>query len=228
VRPRGNVLAYHPHSSVYSPGYRSPSGGDARMGDLSRLTTVVDRLTRGHRIAVVGAARLPLWLSEYAYETNPPDKRMGISPAKQAAWSQWGWWTAARNPRVQLLTHYEWQDEPIAAGDRFAHGWQSGLYYADGRAKPLAAAFPHPIFGYRTTRRATVWGQVRTATGRTRVELQRRAGKGWRRYRTITTDRRGAFSVRVPRSSSARYRYRYLSAVDGRTRTSAVTALRKR
>lgn len=227
---RGNVLAYHPHSNTLTPGQRSPSRNDARMGDLSRLTTVLDKLTRARRISAVGVKRkrLPLWLDEYAYETNPPDHRLGISLAKQSTWSQWGWWTAARNPRVKLLTHYEWRDEAIAEDDELAHGWQSGLYFVDGRAKPLAQAFPNPIFGWRTSRSAAVWGQVRPGRGRVRVQLQRRSGGAWRPYKTVTTNSYGAFEVRVPRSSSARYRYTYASPADGATVASTSTTLRRR
>lgn len=226
--PRGNVLAYHPHSSRYSPGYRSPESGDARMGDLGRLTSVVDRLTKAGRLDVVGASRFPLWLDEYAYETNPPDNVRGVSPAAQAAWSQWGWWTAWKNPRVKMLAQYEWIDEKNGDEDTDPTGWQSGLHYNDGRAKPIAQAFPNPIFGYRTSKSATVWGQVRTATGALDVTLDRASGSGWKRYRTVRTDSRGVFQLRVPRSSSTKYRYRYVSPVDGSAKTSTSTALRRR
>jgi hypothetical protein len=226
--PKGNVLAYHPHSTQYSPGYRSPQTGDARMGDLSRVTSVVDRLTRAGRLDVVGASRFPLWLDEYAYETNPPDKVRGVSPATQASWSQWGWWTAWRNPRVQMLAQYEWIDERNGEQEGGVTGWQAGLFYNDRRAKPLAQAFANPIFGYRTAKSATVWGQVRTATGAMDVALERASGSGWKAYRTVRTNSRGTFSVRVPRSASAKYRYRYVSPVDGSTKTSTTTPLRKR
>ncbi|MEV4419650.1 hypothetical protein AB0L40_06665 [Patulibacter sp. NPDC049589] len=228
VAPKGNVLAYHPHSSRYSPSYRSPYTGDARMGDLGRLTTVVDKLTKAGRLKVVGASRFPLWLDEYAYETNPPDKDLGISPAAQSAWSQWGWWIAWHNSRVKMLAQYEWIDEGDADADADPHGWQSGLYFQGGKAKPIAQAFPNPIFGYRTTKTAVVWGQVRTATGPMSVRLQRYSGGAWRAYKTLTTDSRGAFTRTVPRSTTAKYRYQYVSPVDGSTKTSTSTALRKR
>jgi hypothetical protein len=226
--PRGNVIAYHPHSSKYSPGYVSPNSGDARMGDLSRLTTVLDKLTRAKRLKVVGASRFPLWLDEYAYETNPPETIRGVSPTLQANYSQWGWWTAWRNPRVQLLTQYEWFDEGSGDEDVDPTGWQSGLYYNNGKAKPLAQAFPNPIFGYRTAKAATVWGQVRPGVGRRTVAVQRRAGSSWRAYKTVTTDTRGTFTLRVPRSASAKYRYTYVSADDGETKASLATGLRAR
>ena len=224
---RGNALAYHPHSNAFSPAYRSPRPGDARIGDLGRLTAVVDRLTAAGRLRVDGARRMPLWLTEYAYETDPPERSRGVSPARQALWSQWGWWIAWNHPRVQKLAQYEWLDE----GDPDVvdpPGWSSGLYFRDGRPKPLAQAFPNPIFGYRTSRAGTIWGQVRTATGPTTVRLERRTATGWTLVRTVATDARGAFLTRVPRTSRATYRYVYASPVDGTTRTSTSVALRDR
>jgi hypothetical protein len=226
--PRGNVIAYHPHSNKYTPGYVSPDPGDARMGDLSRVTGVLDRLTKAGRLKVVGASKFPLWLDEYAYETNPPEEHRGVSPTAQASYSQWGWWTAWRNPRVQLLTQYEWFDEGSADDDVDPTGWQSGLYFNGGKAKPLAQAFPNPIFGYRTAKTGTVWGQVRVAAGRTKVAVQRSTGSGWRAYKTVTTDARGTFTLRVPRSATTKYRYSYVSADDGATKTSLATTLRAR
>lgn len=226
--PRGNVLAYHPHSSKYTPGYRSPNANDARMGDLSRLTTVVDKLTKAKRLKVVGASKFPLWFDEYAYETNPPEETRGVSLTAQASWSQWGWWTAWRNPRVQMLAQYEWFDEGSTNDDVDPTGWQSGLHFSGGKAKPLAQAFPNPIFGYRTSRTGSVWGQVRSATGRTKVTIERASGGSFRTYKTATTDSRGAFTARVPKSSGVKYRYTYVSPVDGETKTSLSTTLRKR
>jgi hypothetical protein len=226
--PRANALAYHPHSNGFSPGYRSPRPDDARMGDLDRLTGVVDRLTRAGRLRVLGARRFPLWLTEYGYETDPPERKRGVSPTAQALWSQWGWWIAWNTPRVQMLAQYEWRDESDARHPVDPPGWQSGLYTWDGRPKPIAQAFPNPIFAYRTARSGTVWGQVRTATGPLRVRLERRTGAGWVPVRTVTTDARGAFLVRVPRTSKAAYRYAYASPPDGTPRVSTAVRLRDR
>jgi hypothetical protein len=226
--PRANALAYHPHSNGFPPGYRSPRPADARMGDLGRLTAVLDRLTAAGRLKVLGAKRFPLWLTEYAYETNPPERKRGVSLAQQSAWSQWGWWIAWNHPRVQMLAQYEWMDEGDADIRVNPPGWQSGLRFFDGRPKPIALAFPNPIFGYRTARAGTIWGQVRTATGALSVRLERRTPSGWATVRTVTTDARGAFLVRVPRGSRASYRYAYVSPVDGTERTSTTTALRDR
>ncbi|MBF6620615.1 MAG: hypothetical protein ITG02_10350 [Patulibacter sp.] len=221
------ALSYHPHSQAYSPGKRDSDTSNARMADLSRLTRVIDKLVAKKRIKVKGAKKLPLWLDEYAYETKPDPNKSLPSPSTAATWSQWGWSIAARNPRVQIMTQYVWFDEEPTDKDASQWDrWQSGLYTAEGKAKPLARVFSHPIFGWRTSKSAHVWGQVRTATGVTSVKLQRRSGKSYRDYKTVKTNRNGIFQVKVPRSSKARYRFRYTDP-SGDTKTSAVTKLRK-
>lgn len=222
------ALSYHPHSQAFSPGKKDADTNNARMADLSRLTKVIDKLTAKGRIKVKGAKKLPLWLDEYAYETNPPDPNKWLpSQSTAATWSQWGWSIAARNRRVQLVTQYGWFDEaPSTAGAARWDRWQSGLFTADRKPKALERVFSHPIFGWRTAKAAHVWGQVRTASEPTTVTLQRRSGSGYRDYKTVKTNRNGIFQVKVPSSTKARYRFRYTDAA-GATKTSAVTSLRK-
>lgn len=222
------ALSYHPHSQAYSPGKKDTDTANARMADLSRLTQVIDKLAKKKRITVKGAKKLPLWLDEYAYETNPPDPNKALpSQSTAATWSQWGWSIAARNSRVQLITQYGWFDEAPTDDKASRYDrWQSGLYTVENRAKALAKVFSHPIFGWRTSKAAHVWGQVRTTSAPITVTLQRRSGTSYRDYKRVKTNRNGIFQVRVPRSTTARYRFRYVTA-DGETRTSAVTSLRK-
>ncbi|EHN09023.1 hypothetical protein PAI11_41760 [Patulibacter medicamentivorans] len=224
----GYALAYHPHSGQISPGRRESNTGDAKLGDLSRLSSVVDRLTRARRLKVVGAKKMPFWFDEYAYQSSPPDKIEGVSLRRQSLWSQWGWSIAARSSRVQMLTQYEWFDEPTGS-DGLYNRWQSGLYFADGRAKPLAAAFANPIYGWRTSKAGYVWGQARPGSQAIQVTLQRRSGSGsgYRDYKVITTNGVGQFKVKVPKSTKAQYRFTFVDPLSKQTRTSDAVGLAK-
>lgn len=230
----GDALAYHPHSTSLSPGQADTKNtNDARMADLPRLLKVIDKLTAKKRLKVAGASKLPLWLDEYGYQTNPPDKGDGTqSPSVAAAYLQWGWSLAARNPRVQTLTQYEWFDEPIGEGKDGVttyNKWQSGLYTVDGKPKPLAAVFANPIFGWYTKSSGYVWGQVRPGDAATTVRLQRggKSSSSFKDYKTITTDKYGIFQVKVPKSTTARYRYIYTDPNTQAEVTSAAAPLRK-
>ena len=46
---------------------------------------------------------------------------------------------------MRLLTQYQWYDEPLRrAGSTYA-GWQSGLRFVNGKAKPSLAHFDTPM-----------------------------------------------------------------------------------
>ncbi|MCK9248743.1 MAG: hypothetical protein M0P31_07165 [Solirubrobacteraceae bacterium] len=227
-RLSAEAYAYHPHSIDYSPNRRDKVEDNARMADLSRLTKALDRAKSTRGLRPRGASKIRLWLDEWAYETNPPDRQKDrVSPSRAALFSQWGWSVAARNPRVESLTQYEWFDEPIADEEATFNRWQSGLYFVDGKAKPLARVFEHPIFAYRNARRGYVWGHVRPATGKMTVTVERRkrGSSKYRRYKRVRTTSKGLFRLRVPRTAD-RYRYVYTHPASGAKVTSGVAKMR--
>jgi hypothetical protein len=77
-----------------------------------------------------------IWVTEYAYQTNPPDKQYGVSPALQALYLKQAWAKLAANPKVDMMIWFLLRDE-----SRVASGWQSGLYTAAGARKPARAIF---------------------------------------------------------------------------------------
>jgi len=169
------------------------------MGDLGRLESALDRLTRAGRLRVTGgASRFPLYLTEFGYQTNPPDRYLGVAPDVQAAWLARGVQRAWRDPRVANLTWYVWRDEPLG---RDGTGWQSGVLYADGRPKPTLQAFRLPFAA--TTR--SVWGHARAGGGHS-VAVEARPPRGaYRVVATLQTDALGFFSAPVRAPSWARY-----------------------
>src|SRR3954451_6842837 len=135
------ALAFHPHSITYAPWQPFVGRDDANLASLGRLEAVLDRLRHAGRLRAGGG----LWLDEYGYQTNPPDRFLGVTPARQDSWLQDAAYEAWRDPRVKLFSQYVWQDEPGSRASGYS-GWQSGLLYADGRAKPALAHFPMPFF----------------------------------------------------------------------------------
>jgi len=77
----------------------------------------------------------PIWLDEYGYQTDPPDRGLGVTPAKQARFLTQAVAMARANPRVTMLLWFRIRDEPQLAG------WQSGLETRTGVHKPAFAAF---------------------------------------------------------------------------------------
>jgi len=79
-----------------------------------------------------------IWLTEYGYQTNPPD-RFGVSRSVQAKYVAQAALRAKSARFVDVLIHFVVRDEPQLSG------WQSGLFSAAGVVKPSFNSFMLPI-----------------------------------------------------------------------------------
>ena len=125
--------AHHPYygSKLETPSSVPPHGANgtpANSVTLGNLDTLVGELTR-----LYGPKRV--WITEYGYQTDPPDPLFGVSWAKQASYLKDAFAIARKNPRVDMMIWYLLQDEPAVSG------WQSGLRTTGGRLKPSFKAF---------------------------------------------------------------------------------------
>jgi hypothetical protein len=144
----------------------------------------------------------PLWLTEYGYQTNPPDELLGVSQTKQALYIGEAALRVWRQPGVTVLIQYLLRDEPNIGG------WQSGLYTSTGAPKLAAHAFPLPLAEQsRSGSRVTLWGQVRPGSGARSYELQVRTSSGaWHTVAAGKTTRSGAFARAITARVGARIR----------------------
>src|SRR5262249_7961511 len=76
----------------------------------------------------------PLWITEYGYQTNPPDRVLGVSFRRQASYLRQAFRIARANPRITMMLWFLLRDEPRLGG------WQSGLRTAAGRKNPSSKA----------------------------------------------------------------------------------------
>jgi hypothetical protein len=179
---RLDAYAHNPYP--LNPKLESPrAGGCAHcetisMATLGRLVSEVSRS--------FGRARI--WLTEYGYQTNPPDRLLGVSPALQARYVGDAAYQAYRTPRVDMLIHFLYRDEPELA--RF----QSGLVRLSGAPKPALSAFQLPLAVVsRRGARTTLWGQIRAPGAVGTYRIQRFTGGGWRDVAPPRPAVRGAF-----------------------------------
>ena len=177
---RLDVYAHHPYPE--RPKSETPtSGGCGRCTSITMAT--IDKLLREVQRAWPGKH---IWLTEYAYQVNPPDKLLGVSAAKQAQYVAESSLRVYRLPRVDMLIHFLVRDEPLAAG------WQSGFYTAKGKKRVSYAAYMLPLAQMsRRGSTTSLWGQVRPRSGRQTYQLQVFRGR-WRPLGGVaTTDARG-------------------------------------
>jgi hypothetical protein len=118
------------HQPYYGSRRESPSTLPAgphaiTLANINRLVREVTRLYGRKRI----------WITEYGYETNPPDLTFGVSWARQAQYLTQAFRIARVHPRIDLMLWFLVRDEFRL------EGWQSGLVSDEGVEKPAFAAF---------------------------------------------------------------------------------------
>jgi len=134
------------------------------MANLGRLTKQVRRYL----------GTKPIWLTEYGYQTNPPDF-FGVAPTLQASYIGEAAMRAYQLSGVSLLIQYLLKDEPQL--DRF----QTGLFTVHGTPKPAYSAFRFPLAQVsRRGTRTALWGQIRPGEGLRTYRLEVSNGSRWR------------------------------------------------
>jgi len=205
--------AHHPYELTFAP-TRQPTDPDfftiANLGALKRL---LGGIFAAYAQPVPGGGRdVPLYLTEFGYQTNPPDP-VGVTLANQSRYLNASEYLAARDPAVRTLGQFLLvDDKPLPGVPRnTAAAWggtfQSGLTTLAGRRKPAYATYRLPIHLPRATvtrgKPLRVWGLVRPAPegrpARVAVETRTtRRGSRWRRRKTVTvTNARHYLDTRV-------------------------------
>jgi hypothetical protein len=127
-----DAWAHHPYavSPAETPLTKPNSATAITLGNIQVL---INQVTKYY-------GNKPIWITEYGWQTNPPDKFFGVSWAKQATYLTQAFSVARTNPRIQMMLWFLLQDEPNLSG------WQSGLETDKGQKKPAFLAFqrlPH-------------------------------------------------------------------------------------
>ena len=208
---KGDSFGYHPHPQKYAPDRVNPDADAAQFGDLKRLFTAIDKLRARKRISMSKTVDI----TEFGYETSPPDPASGISAALQTRYLQQVSYIAWATKRVRGLTFYQWLDEPVrnfGSGTKRYSGWQTGLRYNDGSPKPVLSVMPHPfvIDQAKAGATATFWGQVR-GDAQPQITLMVR-GKGSSEFTdvgTYNTRADGVWTRKLKPQAGAAYRYEW-------------------
>jgi hypothetical protein len=128
-----DAYAHNPYygSPSETPAAKPPpttSGGLPTAVTLGNINDLIAEVTRLY-------GRKPFWITEYGYQTKPPDSQFGVSWALQAKYLTQAFAIARKNPRITMMLWFLVRDEPSLAG------WQSGLITTGGVKKPSYQAF---------------------------------------------------------------------------------------
>ena len=116
---------------------------------------MLDKLSAAHRLA---GSRLPLWITEFGFQSNPPDTF--ATPIKRIpGFMGQSEWIAYRNGRVASFSQYPLVDDKSLAG------FQSGLRFHNGKIKSgVYQAFQMPFFVRRISGSRVDRSTIRSAT----------------------------------------------------------------
>jgi hypothetical protein len=198
----GTGLAHHPYTLAGGPNVRAEHRDDVPIAYLNRLVKTLNKLGRKNRLK---RNRMKIWITEFGYQTDPPD--FFQTPIRKVpGFMGLSEWLAWRNPRVVSYSQYLLRDEQDTSG------FQTGLRFAGGKAKPgVYNAYRLPFFvRLAHGRKIEVWGGVRSAGAGRSVTIQLRQGGKWRKLGTATTAKRGYFrkTFRVSHAGKRKYRFK--------------------
>lgn len=202
-------FAHHPYTTKQGPFFVSPNKDDVTIGSLSRLVTALDRAARAGAIR----SQMPIWLTEFGIQSTP-DRFTGVSLTKQTEFRSIAERLAWSQPRVRAFSQYLLRDdkpiEGVPASKRYG-GFESGLKFSTGRAKPSLDGFRLPLAAFRRGSGASLWGLVRPATGAVSADVlvDDPGSRGFRRLKTVRTNSRGYFTTRVSWRKGRKYRLRW-------------------
>jgi Glycosyl hydrolase catalytic core len=123
-----DAWAHHPYygSRLEKPSTVPKSKKAVTLANINLMVQQLNRLWgRSKRI----------WVTEYGYQTQPPDRLFGVSYATQAKYVHQALALARKTRRIDMFVWFLIRDE------RRLSGWQSGVFTARGARKPSFRAF---------------------------------------------------------------------------------------
>jgi hypothetical protein len=228
--------AHHPYALLTPPWLPARNPDDVAIADIPRLDGTLRRIFAAYR----QRNRLPLYDTEFGYQTRPPDP-FGFPPAVAAQYINEAEFISYLNPDVRSYHQFLLVDAPPVAGfapsdPGYWSSFQTGLLYLNGQPKLSYVAYRMPIFIPAWARRLPgwfrVWGGVRPAPNGSRqvVVVQYRPDGRRTRWRTIrrvaTRAPRHYIDTRLWLSRSGGVRLRWRDPATGQLDFSRIDRVR--
>ena len=210
------AVGHHAYTRKRAPTKRQPKRDMIDISNLGELTRTLDRISA--RTGLL-PPQTPVFLTEFGYQSLPPDPFRGVSLPLQAKYINEGDYIAWKNPRVFSSAQFLLYDSPARTqfprdSQPYWATFQTGLISAfpQPEVKPALNAYKFPLVVQRKRGTARIWGQVRFApNGITYpVYLQSRApgSSTWVRSEppVQVTQSQGFFQARRPTQRGTAWR----------------------
>lgn len=161
-----DIYSHHPITLSGGPNRSAIHRDDVAMPDLKNLVKTVKAAAGSH----------PVWVTEFWWETDPPDATQGVAIQKHARWVQESLYSMWRQG-VSAAIWLQLVDSQVSA-DGFG-GTQTGHFFIDRAEKPAYRAYRFPFHADRTSKQKVKVWTIAPAAGRVMIEKQ--AGGSWQR-----------------------------------------------
>jgi hypothetical protein len=206
AQTRFDVLAADAYDE-FSPTTQASSALDVSTPSLDRLVRVEQAALRAHTLLPAG--RKPLWVTEFGYDSNPPDRSFGYSPATQARFTEQSLYVFWSEGVSVALAHLVRDESASTSAGTYLDF--SGLYYNSGAAKPALTAYRFPFVLSRAGKNARAWG-IAPASGA--LSIQRQHGHRWLTVARLHVHTGAVFTKRL---AGVRAGSHYRAVVEGQT-----------
>lgn len=137
-RARLDALAHHPINTSGGPGRSAAHPDDVATPDVKNVVRTLRKAERAKRVRPGG--RRQVWLTEFWWETKPPDTCTGVPVRKHARWIR----QALRSFKRQgasVAINFLLRDAPYQSSDCGRATFQTGAFFADGDRKAAFRVF---------------------------------------------------------------------------------------
>jgi hypothetical protein len=180
-----DVWAVHPYTSG-GPFHSAYHPNDVSLGDLPEVRAL---LTQAVEAGSLEKGRLPLWVTEFAWDSAPADPG-GVPLERHARWTAAALYQMHLSG-VELVAWFSLHDDPVRVSS-----YQSGLFNALWKPKPALRSFFFPLYVSASDGSLTIWG--RTPHGKAGpVAVERRVGSRWQKVVVLRASSNGIFGSQL-------------------------------
>jgi Cellulase (glycosyl hydrolase family 5) len=193
-----DIFAHHPIDNTGGGPLKSgPNRYDASTPDLGRVVSV---LRGAEKAGTTNGGKHPVWVTEFWWDSKPPN-RVGAPLATQARWiqqSMYLFWKAGASVAINFQID-DSSDRPNVHA-----GFQSGVYFIDGRSKPSLTAFRFPFVTDRlNTKSLFAWGKAPESG---KLLIQRQQGSRWITVKRLQVSKGAVFTSKLSLQGKQRLR----------------------
>jgi cellulase (glycosyl hydrolase family 5) len=204
--------AHHAYTTAAGPLYKPREKDDVTIGVLSRLSSALSKAFAARAVT----SNLPIYLTEFGVQSKP-NRYLGVSASQQVEFDAIAEKIAWANPRVAAFSQYLLMDDPVggkpgSSVNGGTIGFQTGLEYLGGKAKPLYLGWPVPLVVSKSGHSYSLWGLVRPTTSATKVTVlvQPKGSRKYKTLKTVTTNSLGYWTLHSS-TQGAHWRVRWIS-----------------